>query len=367
MLPCFFYTKISEMRKNSEFKCPYEFENSVLIKFDDLKTMKYFQCPNYKFCDMKYYESVWLKTNRNVSFMANTIVNKHIDGKIEICKYDKKFPIVKHLRYNPIKSRNWFVDDDGLLSPKTKNSNFGGYKNNMSRSSNFALDNVKSLLENNKWDYFITLTFSKEFVNDRFDDKEIKYEWKRFCAFLTYWDKNIRVLCIPERHKSGCLHFHCVVGTEKEFPVQMCKEYETWNADGSSNKPISGDSKYLFPIYENGKWKKFVNGDPAFALSFFNKGRNYTAILPKGDNHDAVKNYVGKYINKSFYTGYGKRRYLATHNLLKKEKYCIYCEDEEDLNNYINEFDLKEYKKEDDIQVYRNYNIMEELKDDSEK
>lgn len=67
---------------------------------------------------------------------------------------------------------------------------------------------VLQLAFNNKWDYFVTLTFDK--------DKIDRYDYKAICAsMLKFFDnykqrksKDFKYLLIPEQHKDGAFHFH---------------------------------------------------------------------------------------------------------------------------------------------------------------
>ena len=67
---------------------------------------------------------------------------------------------------------------------------------------------VLQLAFNNKWDYFVTLTFDK--------DKIDRYDYKAICSsMLKFFDnykqrksKDFKYLLIPEQHKDGAFHFH---------------------------------------------------------------------------------------------------------------------------------------------------------------
>ncbi len=352
MRPCFFYIqkdKIQQMLPS--FSCIHASD------FIDGEPFNYIDCPHYFKCQYRLREYNKVKLNNSLT-LSNVVVNKHKNGKIEICKH-RDFA-VKIQNKSEHMGRNWFWDEFGYLTPKSKLATFPKLERAALVAQARSLDKALGILENNDWRYFVTLTFSKEFVN-RFDDESVKYEWKLFRQAVCRFDENAKIFCSPERHESGALHFHAMIATEKDFPiVATCKETETWNLDGSANLPADtnkGRFKYLFPIYEARKWKKSSNGNQFFAFSFFQKGRNFTAILNPNDNESAVINYVSKYLTKAMTIGYGDKRYFATRNCETKEKYNAKLSDEE-IEYYIEAFKLDTYKETKKISVYRNYNIM---------
>lgn len=67
---------------------------------------------------------------------------------------------------------------------------------------------VLQLALNNKWDYFVTLTFDKEKI-DRYDyHTVVKSLLKFFDNYKQRSSYDFKYLVIPERHKDGAWHFH---------------------------------------------------------------------------------------------------------------------------------------------------------------
>ena len=91
--------------------------------------------------------------------------------------------------------------DSGILTDSDDDLRFAA---SLSRSRSRVLQ----LAFNNKWDYFVTLTFNK--------DKIDRYDYKAICAaMLKFFDnykqrksKDFKYLLIPEQHKDGAFHFH---------------------------------------------------------------------------------------------------------------------------------------------------------------
>lgn len=359
MLPCFYYI---ENRKNKGFSCPYKKQFEIALRNISVEKEEYsynLKCPCFVSCKENHdYKEASIYPQ--YAYKANSVVNIHNNGnKIEICKYASDFKCnVKNENAVP-HSRNWKMDEEHDLFPLKKRS-VKSLERSMESSSKRALDMCKGYLENNPWRYFITLTFSSKFV-DRFNKDDVKYEWKLFRQSLQRFDKNVKIFCCPERHESGALHLHALVYTENDLPIVVSKIMkETFNKDGTANMPESKLKYFLFPIVENGEWKRTRTGDLFYALSFFNKGRNFTSILDLNNQQSAVKNYLGKYITKAMDIGYGSKRYFVTRNLESKDKVCLYLDDEE-LEGYIEEYGLKPYKLTDNVSIYRNFNIKDEF------
>lgn len=77
-----------------------------------------------------------------------------------------------------------------------------------------AVQTVYDLAKSNEWDWFITLTISKE-ICDRYDYGKCSDEIIRFTRFMR--DHGCRWLIVPEQHKDGAYHFHGLV--QGDLPV----------------------------------------------------------------------------------------------------------------------------------------------------
>lgn len=77
---------------------------------------------------------------------------------------------------------------------------------------------MREILSANTWNYFVTLTFNSE-EQDRMDDKAVCKQWTKFRRDIRVRYPDMRYVAVMERHKSGAIHFHLVVGgiTETEL------------------------------------------------------------------------------------------------------------------------------------------------------
>lgn len=133
----------------------------------------------------------------------------------------------------------------------------------------------------NNFDLFCTFTFDPK----RFNSKKIAY-----CKmYMNNWcrnqkqrhSKNLQYLIVPERHKSGAIHFHALI-----------KNYEGRLRD-------SGHKQGGRVIFNIPHWR--------FGFS--------TAV--KIDNQEAVSRYIRKYITKDMILLPGAKRYYCSQGLLR--------------------------------------------------
>lgn len=136
----------------------------------------------------------------------------------------------------------------------------------------------------NKFDLFCTFTFDPK----RFNSKKIAY-----CKmYMNHWcrnqkqrySRNLQYLIVPERHKSGAIHFHALI-----------KGYDGVLKD-------SGHKQGGRTIYNIPHWH--------FGFS--------TAV--KIDNQEAVSRYIRKYITKDMILLPGQKRYYCSQGLVRPRK-----------------------------------------------
>lgn len=155
-----------------------------------------------------------------------------------------------------------------------------------------AKTNIIDLGYNNKekFEYFITLTFS---------DKEIgEYSHERAIECLKKWinnqkhqNPNMSYLLVPEFHKSGRLHFHGLVGNVPKWKFSKAINSKT------------------------GKLMK-INNTQIYNLDNYKLG--FTTISKIKDK-EKVTNYISKYATKDLITLKSKKRYWYSRDLEKPE------------------------------------------------
>lgn len=183
-------------------------------------------------------------------------------------------------------------------------------KNNLLRSIRRSKAKVFNMCVLNEWDYFITLTFNKDKVNDRYNLEELK---KVTLLYFKRLSKNhgIKYLLIPELHKDGALHWHGLI-RDCNNKVKM----EKANSKSKSDRDI----------YNIVSWQD-------------NKGYN-TAVRIDKDEESRLKisSYISKYISKGdkIFSKY----YYCSNDLINEPK-IIYDKDI-DINFFLDEDSLYE-------------------------
>lgn len=265
--------------------------------------------------------------------VRNCKVNIFNDKKIEIVIYKKSFYWLEDSANLITDVKKNFYNYDcpkrgKVLIPKKNNVRMMHLYDSLNACSKRAKDNYFGYAYANEWKYFFTFTFDKEKVN-RYDDEEVIHHWTLFRKRLQYFDKDVKILCIKERHKDGALHFHGLIYTEKDFIL----------------KPYYG---------KDGNWKLSKTGAPLFQFDFWDFGLHTIAVLPKKDNYEVVINYLVKYTTKEANIGYRQKRFFRTQNLNYKESFVT---SDGDIYDLLTVKDFKVYKDNEHVKVLRTFNI----------
>lgn len=214
------------------------------------------------------------------------------------------------------RSRKFTINVDGvvvnnkpfLLSDFLK-SRHNSHKRSLDMSYRYALSN--------NWRYFATFTFSAEKV-DRFNDSAVIYCWKLIRQRLQSRFPEIKIFCVPERHQSGALHFHALIG----------------NADLSDYLIVAINPHTDQPILS-----KF--GDNIYNLSDKISDFGFTTVAVLQDStEDRVANYLTKYITKSSSIAFNLKSYYHTYNCKCASKISALTSLEELLDLFIRNMDL---------------------------
>lgn len=193
-------------------------------------------------------------------------------------------------------------------------------KTNFFHSANRAKNKIFEYGRCCCWEWFVTFTFSKDKVNDR-------YNYDECSKLIRKWLNNQRrnapslfYLIVPEQHKDGAWHFHGLLSNT-----------------GKINFSESGRKKRGKIIYNMSKWSY-----------------GFTTATKVTDTN-AVSKYIGKYITKDLCEATkGKHRYFVSANMDKPETSTFFIDGVRDLS----EEELSVYndisKPEDRISFLRN-------------
>lgn len=143
---------------------------------------------------------------------------------------------------------------------------------------------IKDICLCNEFDYFCTFTFDQK-IHDRYNIQHCRHVMECWLRNQRYkHSPDLRYLVVPELHKDGALHFHALI-SHFNGPLRPAKHK--------------------------------VHGRTVYNLSGYRAGFS-TAV--RIDNHEAVANYVTKYITKDLTVMFGSKRYFSSNNLVRPKK-----------------------------------------------
>lgn len=223
--------------------------------------------------------------------MHNTRIRTYRTGMNKITVANRK--VFKESGWE-LSERSKGSDNDITHKPQTKGAE--SRTDSVRRSKNRIFD----IIIQNEWSYFVTLTFSPEYVN-RFSSADVK-------SFLHKWLDNmtkhhsLKYLLVPELHKSSAIHLHGLViggvdvidsGTRRPPEGKKPLKIETLK-----RKRISLDDCRM--VYNLPQWKYgFSTAEPLY-----------------GDLSNTAK-YITKYITKDVTKIFGNYYYAGGNGLVR--------------------------------------------------
>lgn len=178
-------------------------------------------------------------------------------------------------------------------------------------SCNRSKNELYKLARANSWDYFLTLTFSREKVSDRTNYDYLRKITMIFFNNLKRIQPDLKFLGVPEQHKKleknnqRAWHFH--------FLIANC-------------------DKLTFEKLTNIAYYNKVN-EEVFSLVNWHYG---FSTATKVKDNDRVTRYLSKYITKSLTAvTKGKSRYIASRNLNKAKEYKYMCHSDFFVNDNL--------------------------------
>ncbi len=162
----------------------------------------------------------------------------------------------------------------------------------------------------NSWDWFGTFTLSSKKV-DRYDYDLCCKKIKGFFDRIRRTNNNLKYIVVPEQHKDGAYHFHCL---------------------------ISDINNELFSIsgHKDSKGRDIYNLN-SYKLGF----TNFTIV----DDSDKVSSYIVKYITKDICKALkNRKKYFCSRNLNLPIEY-NFDFDNDDKNYFKNKYNLNVINK----------------------
>lgn len=151
----------------------------------------------------------------------------------------------------------------------------GKLKQSLSRSKRLVFEYCLC----NDWDYFVTLTFNKDFVQSRFDLDLLHKDFSKFIkAYNRKYNCSIKYVIVPETHEDGAFHFH---GVMRGIPFDHLHQFKIGDKMGRKIAQMVKRGEIIFD---------WINLSSRFGF----------CSLSPIKNHIACSRYITKYITKAF-------------------------------------------------------------------
>lgn len=305
-----------------------------------------------KFC-LKYLSCEHVKKNQ-----ANVIINQFSDFE-EMIVYKHNFCISNGSTVNTKvdRARKWFYNENGILIPKSEDSEVFKLMQTINDSRKRSVDNIYSYALCNDWNYFVTLTF-RHGKTQKLSDDIVKQQWKVFRQKLQRYYPDIKILLVPEYTPTGVhgMHFHGFIGNcNLDDKLEFARNNKKY-----LDKIVDQYDELLDPNPQYGEvlYTRFGDLIYNFKKEFALIGFTTVVKIREGSNKLKLTNYLNKYITKeNCQLGYNAKAYFHTHNLNVKNKLVSLLTDDE-INSFINEdmfVNVDKVKETDKFIVYRKF------------
>lgn len=188
------------------------------------------------------------------------------------------------------------------------------YNRSLQASMNRSINMIYDYTRSNEWDYFITLTFSQDKVNDRSDYDDLTKKMSNWINRIRRdYAPELKYIMVPELHNSP-------------ESLVKCKECDTW-FQKKENRCSCGSVEYAHAYHFHGllantgmmilndSGKKDKMKRPIYNIGNYKFG---WAEATKVSNTYKVSRYLSKYVTKEIiHETPNKKRYWASRNLEK--------------------------------------------------
>lgn len=179
------------------------------------------------------------------------------DNEIQLSMYD--YYILKGDADNEITEQSFVSDKQsdkaGKQSDKADNesdkvkSDKADKAKDYARSARRSKQAIYELCRANRWDWFVTFTFS----DNRYDYKSCRTKLQTFLKNFSVRKTHIEYIVVPELHKDGAYHFHGLLqGNLEPFLVNA------WNSDRFSLKGFKYGLNELERVRDSNKASAYI-------------------------------------------------------------------------------------------------------------
>lgn len=220
-----------------------------------------------------------------------------------------------------------FSNKKGLLTNNKHNGSFT--QDQLDRKLDLYLKKVRTniidlALNNDSWEYFITLTFDdKFFTNQTYSHEEAIDLLKKWINNQSHQNKCFTYLLVAELQSCGKLHFHGLISNVPKWKFKESRYPLDYKIKSKRGKLI------------------IINGKQIYNLVNYKLGFTTISFI---ENTEKVSNYISKYATKDLIRLKNKKRYWYSRNLEKPKQDFLFI----DTN-------LKEYLEGSSVDYYNEF------------
>lgn len=190
------------------------------------------------------------------------------------------------------------------------------YKRQRSESNSYkrTVQKIYSISRQCEWEYFVTLTYDKEKIADRYDYDICVNKLSKWLNNQRRLASGVQYLFVPEQHKDGAWHFHGLLANTQGMDIgrvsRLVKRVKT-----ASGKWVT--LKEPMKLYNVGGWH--------FGFS----------DASRVEDVQRISSYIVKYITKDLCANTkGRKRYFASRNIPSVDERKFYASD---VDLFVNE------------------------------
>ena len=305
----------------------------------------------YKFADKETGEivkNIYMTKEGEIKSISydkcNYIVRETVDGKVELCFFDKPFrvPVVQDyvtsdediVAFESYIARRHFKNVNGVAVPIDDIGTFKGLRDSYKRGTKRSIKTFYDYALGNDWEYFVTLTFKDEDVRN--STKLMSETWLLFTRGLKRKYPDFKAIATYEEFEKGGYHIHALL-SGCDLTLKPAR----------NNKKDSDDyGKFMYSEF----------GPQLMNCTDWTFGFNTVVCLEPRSNQAQIVNYMSKYMTKNSPAAYGNRRFYKTQNLTCRNSIVGTIHRTDTLDNIISKFGLTFVKQDKSGNFYfRNY------------
>lgn len=189
--------------------------------------------------------------------------------KIKVIEYNNSVDVIINKYENEKKAIDRFLE----TRYKGESSFLKRREEDIERVNRRRKKRIRELIKVNDFCYFITLTFKEDL-----DNKTRLDVLKKYLKKMKRIEKDLQYLVVPEEHKNGKLHFHCLFSNEVKQFISLNK-----------NNKLSLIGWEISVGFTNVQRVKSIDKVLKYIIKYITKENKYTYFRSRNLNNAPVK------------------------------------------------------------------------------